>query len=94
MAFSIYSTGTDSQLVDVSNSTSFLHNVISYESPDGILVDTSYTEFAGDHTIAINAYMVDYPAIESDLIPTTIRFKFCDVLDVIASQIETVKVPP
>ena len=68
MAFNVYSSGIDTQLVNVSDSSSFLHNVVSYDSPHGIVVDTSYAEFAGDHTIAINAYLVDYPAIESGLI--------------------------
>ena len=57
-------------------------------------MDTSFIELAGDHTIAMKAHLIDYPAIESSLVQTTIRFEFCEVLDVVTSEIETVEVPP
>ena len=93
MVFEVYANSSEGELVLISESSSVLANAISYDSLNGIIVDTSFTELAGDHTIAMKAYLIDYPAIQSSMIQTTIRFEFCEVLDVITSEIETVEVP-
>ena len=63
MAFEVYASSSEGELVLISDPSSVLSDSISYDSPNGIIVDTSFNELAGEHTISIKAYLIDYPVI-------------------------------
>ena len=68
MAFKVYSIDDNTELVEISDYSSVLYGAVSYDSLNGIIVDTSYPELAGDHTLAIEANFLDYSDIESSLL--------------------------
>ena len=68
LEFKVYLSNTDAELVEISNPSSILFEAVAYDSPGGILVDTSFAELAGDHSIQIKALFSDYPYIESNLV--------------------------
>ena len=68
MAFKVYSIDDNTELVEISDYSSVLYGAVSYDSLNGIIVDTSHPDLAGDHTLGIKAYLLDYPDIESNLL--------------------------